>query len=170
MCPLVYVWIQHNASTSRTRRCSLSSRRVGTWVDFFVPICCFSVVCSFGVVSPTVQSAPIKVFELDGLKSGPILLGDIPPTSDGETHHGEWLRIVSPAIEKRITRYASGEIRFNLMAIVKNRRCARFIVRQVYIRQCTLDRCLFLLYQQYVKVYPTMRPSIDNEYLWYQLQ
>eukprot|EP00752_Nemacystus_decipiens_P018534 g16617.t1 len=63
-----------------------------------------------------------KVFELDGLKSGPILLGEIPPAGDGEAARGDWLRIVSPAIEKRITRYASGEIRFNLMAIVKNRR------------------------------------------------
>lgn len=77
------------------------------------------------IESSTVRSAPIQVFELDGLKSGPILLGEIPPISDGETGRGDWLRIVSPEIEKRITRYASGEIRFNLMAIVKNRRCAR---------------------------------------------
>lgn len=57
------------------------------------------------------------MFELDGLKSGPILVGEIPSAGDGG-----WLRVVSPAIEERIARYSSGEIRFNLMAIVKNRR------------------------------------------------
>eukprot|EP00903_Cladosiphon_okamuranus_P022567 g20762.t1 len=66
-----------------------------------------------------------KVLELDGLKSGPIIIGEIPLTSD-ETGGGDWLKLVAPAIEKRITRYASGEIRFNLMAIVKNRSCAAY--------------------------------------------
>jgi len=65
-----------------------------------------------------------QVFELDGLKSGPVLLGEIPSCSSGDNASGDWLRVVSPAIEERIARYASGEIRFNLMAIVKNRRWA----------------------------------------------
>jgi hypothetical protein len=51
------------------------------------------------------------VYELDGLKAGPVVLG-----------HGEdWLTIVRPAIEERMARYSQGEIRFNLMAIVGSR-------------------------------------------------
>ncbi|CAM9427269.1 unnamed protein product [Chrysoparadoxa australica] len=52
-----------------------------------------------------------KVYELDGLKQGPVELG---VTED-------WLSVAAPAIEERINRYASSEIRFNLLAIVRNR-------------------------------------------------
>ena len=59
-----------------------------------------------------------KVYELDGLQSGPIIVGDCPNRSD-------WVDIVSPHIQSRIAEYTSSgddEIRFNLMAIVKDRR------------------------------------------------
>lgn len=67
------------------------------------------------------------MFELDGLKAGPIVLGETPPTDIGGAESRgvsgeEWLRVASPAIEERIARYSSSEIRFNLMAIVKNRK------------------------------------------------
>lgn len=70
------------------------------------------------------------MFELDGLKAGPIILGDIPSTGVGDVggaetrgvRGGEWLDVASPAIEERIASYSLGEIRFNLMAIVKNRK------------------------------------------------
>lgn len=71
------------------------------------------------------------MLELDGLKPGPIVLGEIPTGGmDGKISSGggggeereQWLRIASPAIEERMARYSSGEIRFNLMAIVKNRK------------------------------------------------
>ncbi|XP_060527745.1 ubiquitin carboxyl-terminal hydrolase isozyme L5 [Cylas formicarius] len=56
-----------------------------------------------------------RLYELDGLKKGPIDLGAVPVESD-------WTDIVRPMIEKRMQRYSEGEIHFNLMAIVSDRK------------------------------------------------
>ncbi|XP_071443579.1 ubiquitin carboxyl-terminal hydrolase isozyme L5 [Hetaerina americana] len=56
-----------------------------------------------------------RLYELDGLKDGPIDLGAISQDSD-------WLDVVRPIIEKRIKKYSEGEIHFNLMAIVSDRK------------------------------------------------
>nr|CAG4648091.1 EOG090X0A33 [Moina brachiata]SVE93146.1 EOG090X0A33 [Moina brachiata] len=58
-----------------------------------------------------------RLYELDGLKEGPIDLGAVPADSD-------WIDIVRPIIEKRMQRYNEGEIHFNLMAIVPDRNLA----------------------------------------------
>lgn len=50
------------------------------------------------------------VYELDGLRPGPIKVGDVPPGSN-------WMHVVQPELERRIERYATSEIRFNLMAV-----------------------------------------------------
>ena len=58
------------------------------------------------------------VYELDGLQRGPVIVGSCP-------NRDAWLSVVAPYIQARIAEYtASGdnEIRFNLMAIVKDRR------------------------------------------------
>ena len=57
-----------------------------------------------------------KLFELDGLKDGPVCLGDCDPSD------GSWLSTVRPHINERINRYSAKEIRFNLMAIIEDRR------------------------------------------------
>ncbi|KAH9361851.1 hypothetical protein HPB48_003740 [Haemaphysalis longicornis] len=56
-----------------------------------------------------------RLYELDGLKDGPIDLGPIPQGTD-------WVDTVRPVIEGRIKQYNEGEIHFNLMALITDRR------------------------------------------------
>ncbi|XP_058802271.1 ubiquitin carboxyl-terminal hydrolase isozyme L5 [Phymastichus coffea] len=65
-----------------------------------------------------------KLYELDGLKEGPIDLGSC-PVGD------QWVQAAKPIIEKRIKKYNEGEIHFNLMAIVSDR-------KMIYERQKAL--------------------------------
>lgn len=55
-----------------------------------------------------------RLYELDGLKEGPIDLGAIGANQS-------WLDVVKPIIEKRMKKYSDGEIHFNLMALVSDR-------------------------------------------------
>jgi len=54
------------------------------------------------------------VYELDGLKNGPIDLG---PVGDKG-----WVDVARTAVAQRVEKYSASEIKFNLMAIVRDRR------------------------------------------------
>ncbi|KHN80035.1 putative ubiquitin carboxyl-terminal hydrolase ubh-4 [Toxocara canis] len=55
------------------------------------------------------------IYELDGLRPAPIDLGIVKEGQD-------WLDVVRPIINKRIQKYSEGEIHFNLMAVVSDRK------------------------------------------------
>jgi len=83
-----------------------------------------------------------KVFELDGLKKGPVLIGDVPAG-------GCWHELARVEVKRRIDAYtqkaaASGgddkgsvELRFNLMSIVQDRKheAEALIERERFLRQ-----------------------------------
>lgn len=56
-----------------------------------------------------------RLYELDGLKAGPVDLGAIPSGTD-------WIELARPTIEKRMQKYSEGEIHFNLMAIISDKK------------------------------------------------
>jgi ubiquitin carboxyl-terminal hydrolase L5 len=57
-----------------------------------------------------------KVWELDGLKSGPLEVGEIPLDQNRD-----WMEVARPALRMKMQKYGAGDgenIRFNLLAIV----------------------------------------------------
>lgn len=58
-----------------------------------------------------------RVYELDGLRDAPTRLGTVPRTHEPES----WLEVACPVIQQRIEQYATSEIRFNLLALIRNR-------------------------------------------------
>mmetsp|Transcript_16552 Transcript_16552/g.19172 ORF Transcript_16552/g.19172 Transcript_16552/m.19172 type:complete len:350 (+) Transcript_16552:115-1164(+) len=60
-----------------------------------------------------------NVYELDGLKSGPILCGAVDNENKNELG---WIQVARSAIQDRISKYAATEIKFNLMALTGDKR------------------------------------------------
>ena len=88
-----------------------------------------------------------KVWELDGLKSGPLEVGELPSTncSDG------WEDIVRPALRLKMEKYGGhtdGSIEFNLLAFVQDRYEAKSDELELLKRQrATIERRLDNEYQ-----------------------
>uniref|UniRef100_A0A7R9WVH2 Ubiquitin carboxyl-terminal hydrolase n=1 Tax=Craspedostauros australis TaxID=1486917 RepID=A0A7R9WVH2_9STRA len=62
-----------------------------------------------------------KVYELDGLQSGPIVTGEIPAPSDGATPTGgEWIEVARQALQTRMQN--TDAIQFNCMAVLQDKR------------------------------------------------
>eukprot|EP00592_Proboscia_alata_P014721 CAMPEP_0194394242 /NCGR_PEP_ID=MMETSP0174-20130528/123749_1 /TAXON_ID=216777 /ORGANISM="Proboscia alata, Strain PI-D3" /LENGTH=363 /DNA_ID=CAMNT_0039190023 /DNA_START=72 /DNA_END=1163 /DNA_ORIENTATION=- len=72
---------------------------------------------AFHFVAYVPHKASGKVYELDGLKGGPILLGEY-DTTKGDA----WWNVARQAIQTRIEQFGSSEIKFNLMAMVGDKR------------------------------------------------
>ena len=73
-----------------------------------------------------------KVWELDGLKSGPVEVGELsaPPSASGSDTAADrdWMEVVRPVLRMKMRKYGGGDsetgsIRFNLLAIVKDQFC-----------------------------------------------
>ena len=57
------------------------------------------------------------VYELDGLKAGPILIGP----SSGSGGAESWIDVVKREVQRRVDEFTSDETHFNLMAVVPNK-------------------------------------------------
>jgi len=55
-----------------------------------------------------------RIYELDGLKEGPVDHGKVPEGTD-------WLDGVIPILMERMAKYQAGEIQFNLMAVIQDK-------------------------------------------------
>lgn len=56
-----------------------------------------------------------KVYELDGLRELPLEVAEFQKEQD-------WIEAIKPVIQQRMQKYSEGEITFNLMALVPNRK------------------------------------------------
>lgn len=56
-----------------------------------------------------------SVYEIDGLREGPILIAE-------NINNESWIKAVQPSIMNRINLYSNNEIKFNLLAIVPDKR------------------------------------------------
>ncbi|EGR33326.1 peptidase c12 family protein, putative [Ichthyophthirius multifiliis] len=56
-----------------------------------------------------------KVYEIDGCQQGPILVGSF-------ENEDEWINIARNEINQRIQKYSQDEVRFNLLAITKDKK------------------------------------------------
>lgn len=66
---------------------------------------------AFHFVAYTRDNSTQKVYEIDGIREGPILLGTPSAESD-------WIDIVIKEVQDRMNHYATNEIRFTLLAVV----------------------------------------------------
>jgi hypothetical protein len=99
-----------------------------------------------------------KVWELDGLKSKPVEVGELPasdpsPSGSDITVNRSWMDVVRPVLRMKMRKYGGGDdengsIKFNLLAIVKDQFC------KVSDQLGLLERERISLERQLSKAYP----------------
>lgn len=89
------------------------------------------------------------VFELDGLSDGPVNVGTV---ADGAS----WLDVVLPVIKERISQHTQSEIRFNLMAVVKDRRA----VAAQELQRLELVRAALMAHMLALREPPSAEPPV----------
>eukprot|EP01082_Thalassiosira_pseudonana_P012589 g11123.t1 g11123 contig5:158004-158919(+) len=62
------------------------------------------------------------VYELDGLKEGPIRVGSYKKEGEDGNSTLQWVQVARDSIQNRLSHYSPTEIKFNLMAMVQDRR------------------------------------------------
>jgi len=60
-----------------------------------------------------------EVYELDGLQQGPIVVGKY---GDGDDDNKDWLSVARKAVQARMANCGESHIKFNLMAVVQDKR------------------------------------------------
>jgi ubiquitin carboxyl-terminal hydrolase L5 len=68
----------------------------------------------------TFQSFTFQINRLDGLKPGPIVLGELSRDSS-DASSVDWWSVARPAIEARMARYNANECSFNLLTVCPQR-------------------------------------------------
>mmetsp|Transcript_49403 Transcript_49403/g.96589 ORF Transcript_49403/g.96589 Transcript_49403/m.96589 type:complete len:385 (-) Transcript_49403:109-1263(-) len=71
-----------------------------------------------------VEVLATECYELDGLQPGPVRVTCKGGGDEGSPALPSWLRTARSAIQTRIAKYPPGEVKFNLMAVVSDRRTA----------------------------------------------
>jgi len=75
----------------------------------------------FHFVAYVPHAADGCVYELDGLRAGPIKCGTY-AAAESDDNPMAWLGVARKAIQDRIEKYAASEVKFNLMAVVHDKR------------------------------------------------
>ena len=96
-----------------------------------------------------------KIYELDGMQEGPIL--------HGECEESEWIDRIKPILASRMDEYSGSEIRFNLLALVQNKRdLLRKSVNDLHLKVLSVKTKLMSLDQEVEG--DEMEGEFDEEY------
>lgn len=77
-----------------------------------------------------------NIYEIDGLRDGPILISE-------NANQNNWVEKVKPSIIERIQLYASNEIKFNLLALVPDRRLrALEYEKEIFNRRSYIEKLM----------------------------
>ncbi|KAI9183419.1 hypothetical protein H9P43_004336 [Blastocladiella emersonii ATCC 22665] len=102
------------------RRAHNSFARADPFVNEIAPVRDEDKEDNFHFVAYVPSATHSAIFELDGLKPGPLRVADLPITPAPSSR--DWIAQLVPVIQSRIAAFAeSGEIRFNLLAVTQSK-------------------------------------------------